>query len=88
MPSEPLKPGDRVREKSRLAGCVASDGSPNIKAVRAILAQRREGLIVSLESRRNSKGARCDYAMVCWDHLRTPSSHAVFRLERIPPGQS
>lgn len=87
MANDSLGPGDRVREKPRIGGCVASELSPNIKAVKAILAQRREGLIVGLESRRNSKGARCDYAMVQWDHLKTPSIHAVFRLERIPSSQ-
>lgn len=87
MTSEPLMPGDRVREKPRSGSCVATAASPNIKAVQAILSRRREGRVVGLESRHNSKGVRCDYAMVCWDHLKSPSMHAVFRLERVPNGQ-
>lgn len=88
MTSEPLIPGDRVRERPRSGSCVATAASPNIKAVQAILSRRREGWVVGVESRQNSKGVRCDYAMVCWDHLKTPSMHAVFRLERVAIGQS
>lgn len=88
MASESLKLGDRVREKARLGGCVANPTSPNYKAVCQILSHRREGLVVGFETRQNSRGSRCDYAMVRWDHLKTPSMHAAFRLERIPPANS
>lgn len=49
-----------------------------------IRSPRRIGQIVGMESKRNTRGTRCDYAMVRWDHLQTPSMHAIFRLERIP----
>lgn len=80
-----LRPGDRVRERGNTGGCVANPSSPNYRAVCEILAQRREGSVISLETRRNSKGARCEYVKVCWDHLQTPSVHAAFRLERLDP---
>lgn len=88
MSNDSLKLGDRVREKARLGGCVASPASPNYKTVCEILAKRREGLVVGFETRRNSRGTRCDYAMVRWDHLKTPSIHAAFRLERIASADS
>jgi hypothetical protein len=79
----PLQLGDRVRERSRTGNVVANPLSPSYKTVCEILSHRREGQVVGLEARKNSKGTRCDYAMVQWDHLKSPSVHAAFRLERV-----
>lgn len=81
---QPLKLGDRVRERTRSGNCVVNPLSPNYKTICEILSHRREGHIVGLEARKNSRGTRCDYAIVQWDHLKSPSIHAAFRLERIP----
>lgn len=83
MASQALQLGDRVRERNRVGSCVANPSSPSYKTICDILAHRREGLVVGLETRRNKKGTRCDYAMVRWDHLKSPSMHAAFRLERV-----
>lgn len=83
----PLRPGDRVRERNRHGGCVASPSSPNYQEICKILSHRREGLVVGLETRRNSRGTQCHYAVVRWDHLESPSLHAAFRLERITPAE-
>lgn len=84
-PAPSLRPGDRVRERDRNGGCVARPSSPNYHEICKILSHRREGLVVGLETRRNSRGTRCEYAVVRWDHLESPSIHAAFRLERIAP---
>lgn len=80
-----LQVGDRVQERNRLGGFIAT--GPNFENVRRVRSSRRVGEIVGFESKRNTRGTRCDYAMVRWDHLRSPSVHAVFRLERIPEDQ-
>lgn len=79
----PLRLGDRVRERDRNGNCVANPLSPNYKTICQILSHRREGRIVGFEARKNSRGTRCEYAMVQWDHLKSPSIHATFRLERV-----
>lgn len=80
-----LQLGDRVRERNRVAGCVATPYSANYKTVCDILSNVRVGSVVGFETRRNSRGIRCSYAMVHWDHLQSPSMHAAFRLEKITP---
>jgi hypothetical protein len=81
--SKSLQLGDRVRERNRTGNVVASPLSPSYKTICEILAHRREGCVVGLEARMNSRGTRCEYAMVQWDHLKSPSIHAAFRLERV-----
>jgi hypothetical protein len=79
----PLRAGDRVRERSGNTLVVATAASPNLPAVKRITGSRRQGMVVAVETRRNSRGHQIAYAYVQWDHLQSPSLHASQRLERI-----
>ena len=79
----PLAIGDRVRERERVADDVVTRQSPNFAQVASILGQRRTGVIVGVETRRNRRGGAIHYARVQWDHLGSPSLHARFRLEKL-----
>lgn len=71
-----------MRERNRMGGFITATRESGV--FKQIRSPRRVGQIVGMESKRNTRGTRCDYAMVRWDHLQTPSMHAIFRLERIP----
>lgn len=79
----PLKIGDRVRERDRVADHVVTPSSPNFEQVRSILGGRRYGIVVGVEIKRSSRGSACKYIHVQWDHLMTPSVHASCRIERV-----
>lgn len=75
---EALKVGDRVRERLN-----PGDRSINGAVVAQLVPGPRYGRIVSLESRPDRRGRLLQYARVQWDHLKSPSLHASFRVEVI-----
>jgi ribosomal protein L19 len=75
--------GDRVRERDRIADSVITPRSPNYQQVTSILSQRRHGLVVGFVTKRSSNGRCIHYTQVQWDHLSTPSLHAVARIEKV-----
>lgn len=79
----PLAIGDRVRERDRVADHVVTPTSPSYQQVRSILGHRRYGVVVGVEIKRSRTGSACKYIHVQWDHLVTPSVHAMSRIERI-----
>lgn len=81
---DPLKVGDRVRERLTIGDRNYSSDPANSYRADRRLAARRVGEVVSLEKRPDRNGRMMQYAQIRWDHLRTPSLHATFRVEVIP----
>lgn len=81
--SAPLAIGDRVRERERVCDHVVTRNSPRYEQVCRIIRHRRHGVVLDVEVRRASNGSACKYVHVQWDHLRTPSVHAVSRIEKV-----
>lgn len=78
-----LQIGDRVRERDRVPDDVVNPSSPNFTQVRQILRERRYGNVVGFQVKRSSRGHAINYIQVLWDHLSTPSLHAVARVEKV-----
>jgi hypothetical protein len=78
-----LTVGDRVRERDRVADDVITPSSPSFSQVRGILGNRRYGVVVGVEIKRSSRGRACKYIHVQWDHLNSPSVHAICRIEKV-----
>jgi hypothetical protein len=75
---ESLRVGDRVRERLHQGDrCISS------AATAQLVPGPRYGRIVSLESKPDRRGRLRQYANVQWDHLKSPSLHASFRIEVI-----
>lgn len=75
--------GDRVREREHVGDHVVSRSSPGYQRVCSIIGHRRHGVVVDVEVRRARNGSACKYIHVQWDHLNTPSVHAVSRIEKV-----
>lgn len=71
MPKVPLSAGDFVIER------LNPGGHSMVKRF-----NRRTGRVIEIMTHRNKTGGRINYAQVIWDGLRSPSLHAVSRLER------
>lgn len=74
--------GDRVTERARNGGSIATANSPLISR-NGTRSRRRTGRIVGIEERPNARGAQCTYVQVLWDGLRTPSRHGSARIELL-----
>lgn len=85
MPLPALQIGDRVRDVARLATTVFTEKSPNFKQAAMCHGARRLGVVVGFKEQPVRGGRTALYVQVQWDHLRSPSLHARFRLERIDP---
>lgn len=79
--ASPLRIGDRVQERISIGDRnIVRTNSPTL-AVQG----PRLGRIVALETRTDRRGHSRQYASVQWDHLKSPSLHACFRIVAIPP---
>lgn len=79
-----LKVGDRVRERLAVGDRNYSSNPADPYRADRRLSQRRVGEIVSLEQHPDRNGRMMRYARIRWDHLKTPSLHALFRVEILP----
>lgn len=77
MPKASLSAGDFVIERLNPGGHLAP-----VDPAMAKRFNRRTGRVVEITTHRNKTGGRISYAHVIWDGLRSPSLHAVSRLER------
>lgn len=71
--------GDRVRERLHQG----SRSVINAEAAARLVPGPRLGRVVGLEARPDRRGRLMQYAQVQWDHLKSPSLHACFRIEVI-----
>lgn len=83
MPRPDLQIGDRVREAERLVNHVFTEKSPNFKQAASYQGTRRSGVVVGFTEQPIRGGRSALYVQVQWDHLKSPSLHARFRLERV-----
>lgn len=90
MPLPELHIGDRVRDAERPVTNVLTDKSPNFKQAARCQGVRRCGVVVGFKEQPIRGGRSALYVQVQWDHLRSPSLHARFRLEKLnsEPGSS
>lgn len=71
--------GDRVRERLHQG----SRSVINPEAAAQLVPGARLGRVVAIESKPDRRGRLMQYAHVQWDHLKSPSLHACFRIEVI-----
>lgn len=68
--------GDRVIERLNPGGHLAPSSPEKAKRF-----DRRIGQVVAIVTMPNKSGNRVNYAHVIWDGLRSPSLHALSRLQ-------
>ena len=68
--------GDRVIERMNPGGHLAPSSSGEVKRF-----NRRTGRIIATVTMHGKSGVRVNYAHVIWDGLKSPSMHAVSRLQ-------
>lgn len=87
MPLPELHIGDRVRDAKRTTMNVFTEKSPNFREASRCHGARRSGVVVGFQERPMGPQRTALYVQVQWDHLKSPSLHARFRLEKVEPEQ-
>jgi len=73
-----FKVGDRVAERPKTHGIIAMR-----KEVKERIAQyrtQRYGVVVGMTTKLTTRGAKQNMLVIQWDHLKTPTEHAAFRI--------
>ena len=70
--------GDRIAERPKPHALIAVR-----KEVEQTIAQyrsQRYGTIVGFKAKLTTRGAKQNFALVQWDHLKSPTEHALMRI--------
>jgi len=70
--------GDRIAERPKSHSLIAV--RKEVKQTIAQYRSQRYGTIVGFKTKLTTRGAKQNFALVQWDHLKSPTEHSLMRI--------